>query len=221
MLDEFCPAEVLRDLVWQFNLLPSLYCDQSWLPCRLDDGLLRSRSRPDSRVHQVLSPWMLDRFRLRDDFCFDFADPCRRLALLDGQALERLAPATALLARREALRRTLDRSVLDLVRRACRIDEVGFMILDPSRGSPAAQPREAGPLDAAEVARLPARGRNLLLALGSGGRAGVAHRMRLNFPRPLRVRAEPLDDNERAMLAAAIVGELVPRLIPSWTWLFS
>ncbi len=218
-------SEMVRELGWRFRLLPSSYCHESWLPQGLSDEQLPLRQRSDGMCHRYLTPWLVQRLKLGppDDIAFD--DPLQRLALLDGDTLQRLAPALGLLACRDALRRTLDGAVLVRLRAAASLDEIGFIATGPDGMLPASLAAPEVDLADDDVAQqLAVRGRRLLFALAAADRQPVIRRLRLKFPRAPGLKAvprAPVAAHERAALSSWLSAQFVPRIASPWTWLFS
>ena len=218
------PEAAARELAWRFRLLPSTYSDESWLPQGLSDALMPSRAEPSGMCHRYLSPWMTQHFKLGDAEAMDLDDPLRRLALLDGETLQRLAPALGLLSCRDALRHTLDGAVLGRLRAACGLDELGFIAASADGLLPAdlALP----PVDLAGEGAGPALaacGRRLLLALAGTDQLPVIRRLRLKFPRAAGLKAAPrapAGARERAALSSWLSARLIPRIAAPWAWLF-
>lgn len=215
---------VRRELAWQFNLQPSLYCHESWLPQGLSDAALPARLHPEALCHRQLSPWLLQRFKLGQSLTFEFDEPVLRLALLDGVALERMAPALGLLACRGALCRTLDAAVLDRVREVCGLQEIGFVV-SSVRHFPVREHEGHGPrIDEPSLSELPAWGRGVLLELSARGCPAIVRRVKLKFARGARVRGasrERFVAESRPGIGAWFADEFIPRLAPQWAWLFS
>lgn len=213
----------VRELAWRFRLMPSSYCHESWLPRGLSDALLPSRARHEGMCHRYLSPWMMDHFKLGCPEGIVFDDPLRRLALLDGETLQRMAPVVGLAASRDALRRTLDGAALVRLRAATGLDELGFIRASSDGLFPAGMglpPADLAGQDAGD--RLAARGRVLLLALAGIDQLAVIRRLRLKFPRAAGLKAAPCKPlvHDRAALSSWLSTQLIPRIAPPWAWLF-
>ena len=212
-----------RELAWRFRLLPSSYCHESWLPRGLCDAMLPSRARHDGVCHRYLSPWMTEHFKLGCPDGIVFDDPLRRLALLDGEALQAIAPALGLLASRDALRQTLDGAALARLRAATGLDALGFMRASPDGLLPADMSLPQADLAGDDVAgRLAARGRVLLPALAGIDQLAVIRRLRLKFPRAVGLKAAPCKSpvHDRGALSSWLSTQLIPRIAPPWAWLF-
>jgi len=222
MADAAAAARDRRELAWQFNLLPSLYCHDSWLPAGLPDTVRATRHDPGALCHRQLSPWLLARCHVAERFEFGFDDAARRLALLDGAALSRLAPALGLLVRREALRRTVHGPALAGIRQACGLESLGFVVMSAGRFS--LHGPSGGALDPDGLAALPLLGRQLLTELASHGQWAVAGRLRLKFGRGTSPRAPRpagwIADGDAPALMSWVADQLIPKVVPQWAWLF-
>lgn len=219
-------ADAWRPLAWQFQCLPSVYCDESWLPKGLSDAQLPSRADARSACHRYLSPWLSRQLNLPGAGVEALADPLRRLALLDASSLERLQPPLGLLLCAPALRRIIDGAVLERLRAACGLPELGFLVAGPATPmmSGAGWTMQVDLAGEQATEALPVLGRQLLMDLAGAGHDGVARRLRLKFPRrrkAARLTVPPLQPDERNALAAWLPAQLLPRVLPSWAWLFS
>jgi hypothetical protein len=215
-------ADLRRELAWQFNLCPSSYCHTSWLPAGLTDADLPGRHDASDGCHRYLAPWLCEQYGLDRSAWFDFQEPLDRLALLDAEALERLAPAFGLLTCVKQLRRTLDGLALARIREACQLEELGF-IAACGIDFPPEPMAEDHTLDDELLSRLPKLGRQLLLMIAGAGEPALSARMRMKFPKQpsLRTRKDSGTDHTRSrQLAAWLADECIPRMLPPWTWLF-
>jgi type III secretion protein K len=217
------PPHALRLLrqMADFNLHPERGLHPSWLP-------------PDWPVrHRVPGRWgpggqavLSDLLRLRDGDAlapeYDFDAPLRRLALIDGAGLRRLAaycgfavhrPAFKLRGVGAALRRQAERYDADAFRfvleRMPRLDQFAMNL-----GPLEARPRSAGRV-------IVDRGHRLLLAtLGSEGEA-LLRRVRRKLPRRVSQGTSlELHPAQREQLSEVILLCIVPERLPQWDWLF-
>lgn len=223
-MTEAVPPDACR-LVWQFNMLPSLYCDESWLPEGLPPALVAGRVVEHAVCHRVLSPWLLSRCRMEALFAFEFSSPLQRLTLLDCDALQRLAPVFGVLACGESMRQTVASADLWALREACGVESVGFLVMAAAEFLPPQEMRGESGLSVQDaVAHLPFLGQRLLLALASREGEAIARRVRLKFPKTARLRMSHTcsDGGEWAHgLGSWVAEELMPQVLPEWTWLFS
>jgi hypothetical protein len=79
----------LLPLIYEFNFLPGRYIHPSWLEGLIEDDLF-NRLKKSRRAGQRLSPLILLKFGLDRTCFFNFEDPVRRLALLNGETLLKL-----------------------------------------------------------------------------------------------------------------------------------
>ncbi|MFH0787906.1 MAG: SctK family type III secretion system sorting platform protein [Pseudomonadota bacterium] len=79
----------LLPLIYEFNFWPGRYIHPSWLEGLIENDLF-NRLKESRRAGQRLSPVILLKFGLDRSCFFNFEDPLRRLALLNGEALLKL-----------------------------------------------------------------------------------------------------------------------------------
>lgn len=216
MDDADVAVSLRREMVWTFNLAPATYCHPSWLPPGLPDS--ESRHGDGDRY---LNHWLLASYRLGERFSFDFENPLRRLVLLDCEALERVSLVFGLLSKVGALRKTLDRETLSRVRAASRIEELGFVVMS-DLGLPQDLHPDEQVFDDDALVAMPLVGARLLLKVAADGDAAMAMRARIKFPKkPSLVSDEDSElEFSSARLAAWMIRECIPRVVPSWKWLF-
>ncbi|MCA8380631.1 Yop proteins translocation protein K [Burkholderia cenocepacia] len=215
-------AATFHALVCDFNLRPDRYLHVTRVPA---DWPARYRS-PDAfgtAGRKLLARHLLDLNGVADRHDFDVANPCARLALLPGAALEQLAAYAGLLLHRAWLRDALagrriraeiaarlGGDALELALE--RAPEFGALAdtLEPWRADPAALP---------VVIR--ARGGRLLADfIGVAGDA-VARRVRLKFNRAIDDEAPYwLNRAQRDQFGELMFLFLIPERLASWDWLF-
>ncbi|MGU7773005.1 SctK family type III secretion system sorting platform protein [Burkholderia sp. MR1-5-21] len=209
-------------LVCEFNLRPDRYLHVTRVPA---DWPARYRS-PDAfgaAGQKLIARHLLDANEVADRHDFDALNPCARLALLPGAALEQLASYVGLLLHRAWLRDALAArriraevaaklggDALDLALE--RAPEFGALAetLEPWRAAPAALP-----------AMIRARGARLLADfIGASGDA-VARRVRLKFNRAIDDEARYwLNRTQRDQFGELLFLFLIPERLASWDWLF-
>ncbi|AOL07395.1 SctK family type III secretion system sorting platform protein [Burkholderia contaminans] len=209
-------------LVCDFNLRPDRYLHVTRVPA---DWPARYRS-PDAfgaAGRKLLARHLLALNGVADRHDFDVANPCARLALLPGAALEHLAAYAGLLLHRAWLRDALaarriraevaaklGADALELALE--RAPEFGTLAdtLEPWRADPAALP-----------AVIRARGGRLLADfIGVAGDA-VARRTRLKFHRAIDDEAPYwLNRAQRDQFGELMFLFLIPERLASWDWLF-
>ncbi|KVN62478.1 SctK family type III secretion system sorting platform protein [Burkholderia stagnalis] len=209
-------------LVCDFNLRPDRYLHVTRVPA---DWPARYRS-PDAfgaAGRKLVARHLLDAHGVAQRHDFDAANPCARLALLPGAALEQLASYAGLMLHRAWLRDALPvrriraeiaakfgGDALDLaLERAPAFDALAET-LEPWRGEPAALP-----------AAIRARGGRLLADfIGASGDA-VARRVRLKFNRAIDDEAPYwLNRAQRDQFGELLFLFLIPERLASWDWLF-
>ncbi|WP_232438951.1 SctK family type III secretion system sorting platform protein [Burkholderia ubonensis] len=209
-------------LVCDFNLRPDRYLHVTRVPA---DWPARYRS-PDAfgpAGQKLVARHLLDAHDVAGRHDFDAANPCARLALLPGAALEQLASYAGLLLHRAWLRDALavrrmraevaaklGGDALDLaLERAPGFDALADT-LEPWRGEPAVLP-----------AVIRARGGRLLADfIGAAGDA-VARRVTLKFNRAIDAEAPYwLNRAQRDQFGELLFLFLIPERLASWDWLF-
>ena len=148
-----------------------------------------------------------------------------RLVLLDLDALRRVVPVVGLGACRNRLRRTLDGQTLRRVREHAGLDSLNFCIEAPDDAVLDAADVGEGALDDESIGKLWRVGTRVLFAASTGNDPSMARRLRLKFSRETRVLhgTKPVGrwSQPRPALTGWIEQQVVPQVIPQWTWLFS
>lgn len=117
--------------ICEFNFLPLRYIHSSWLET-VRRGTLLSKFRGCRRTEQRLSRYLLAEFELHGQYWFDFSDPCKCIALLDGNKLAQLVLYTGLAVNAARIKGTiLGKEVLKL-RRDLGEDAYLFALKDAS-----------------------------------------------------------------------------------------
>lgn len=155
------------------------------------------------------------------DYLYDAR--CKRLALMDGPSLRKLAALTGwcahapLLLQRGALGAQLRRQAArygddleDFVRE--RVPRLTALRMDP-------QPLEQNPLGAGRAVVL--RGHRLLLGTVAAEGAAPLERVRRKLPHRLAgLRLPTLNTTQRAQVEELMLLCIVPERLPQWDWLF-
>jgi hypothetical protein len=79
----------LLPLIYEFNMRPARYIHGSWIDSIVSPSLFKELMK-SLRAEKRLSDMILRRFHLDGEYFFDFEEPRRRLALIDGRHLARL-----------------------------------------------------------------------------------------------------------------------------------
>lgn len=208
----------------RYNQRPDLTVHPSWLPA--DWPLVhRQPQRLGQRGGEVLAA-LLQRELPAPSSGFDveFATPRKRLALLDGPALRRLAWYCGAALHKETLsERALRR---EMRRQSRRFGGGAEAYVDQRLPALSALHADSEPLRA----RPPAAGRivwtrglRVLLSLltQDRGDASTLARVRLKLPRRLAgLRLPPLQARQRRQLEEIVTLSIVPERLPQWDWLF-
>lgn len=212
----------LVEQVLAFNLHPERTLHPSWLPAEWPARHRRLAGHGPG-AQAVLSD-CLQRWdghaALAQEFEFD--TPLRRLALLDGAALRRLAAYCGFATHRAAFNLRGVGAVLRYQARRYDDDAAQFVQrrLPPlSRFAMNTAALEARPAGAGHV--VVGRGYRLLLALLAAQGAPVLERVRRKLPRHASRLAPPtLRADQHEQLAELTLLCLVPERLPQWDWLF-
>jgi hypothetical protein len=175
----------LAPLILSFNLAPASWIHESWI-----EGALKSswfgKLKSSARARRRLSLLILREHGLEGAWCFDFREASRRVALLDGETLERLALFTGIALDASRIAKTIDRDGVLRLKRGIGDDGYRFalkrapFLLNPGIApDPAGEP--ADPSSFREHAL--SRGMAGLEACLSGEPAALVRRFRLKLPR--------------------------------------
>jgi hypothetical protein len=219
-------GESLSEAITRFNLFPALYWHDSWrawLTARI--GPIESQLDAQPFWIREMSTAILRGQGLEEQFDFDFADPVKRLALLDAPTLHRLCLALAGLLVRQHLRLLVSRDDARLIQR-CLGQDVHKLVLEWHGPLPIAT---SAPLwsadwrshwvDSDAWAR---RGVATLYSAVSPASHALHGRFRMKFPMEwpddsFAVHSAP----EHRQFNANIILKLLSLLAPGWSWLFA
>lgn len=220
-LETYFPAEPvhLARLVARFALHPELDIHPSWLPANWPPRFRRPE-RFGVRGQAVLADWLhahTPRIEL------DFSEPIRRLLLVDGPTLRRLAfycsfcAHAPLLEQRGPVARRLRRQMQRID------DDARDFVLGRTPRLPAfamdASAIERRPASAGRV--LTSRGYRLLRGVVALQGDAVLHRLERKLPRAASfARAPQLTDIQANQLSELIQMCLIPERFAQWDWLF-
>jgi hypothetical protein len=155
---------------------------------------------------------------------WEMAEPQKRLWLLDGQSLERLARELALAMHREWLLQVIDAARLRVLKRSVDEKAVRFVIEEVPTGQCHFQtPTVSFEIDSsAELGtRLKEVGVRALMALLDPAWRAVRRRAQLHFDRSQNLgEVAPFEAPHRDQALDLIVKRLLPRRFPEWAWCF-
>jgi len=217
------PTTLLR-AVLAFNLHPEATLHPSWLP-----DSWPTRCRTALRVWQpsanaVLADVLRQRGVLPPEPDYAFDSRRKRLLLLDGASLRRLAFYASLCAHAPLLRPRRDALAQQLRRQARRLDTdaVEFVLERAPQArelSMSAQALQDRPAGAGRV--LMERGYRLLLAaLARDGDAAVQRLLRLLPRRVAALQVPALSGRQADQLDELMLDCIVPERLAQWDWLF-
>jgi type III secretion protein K len=213
-------APALAELIHRFNFMPAEHADRGWLPPEWNADHQASLDT-SPRVQDTLSQWLLARHGLQRSFCFDFAAPERRVALLPRAAFQKLASHLALVLCRGVLRNAIDRQSVDRLIQTLGIEAYEFALLK-APDIRVARPAVKLETHAAQLSQhLLFEGGRHLLAVFEPSVPALRGRAALKLPR--EVSAAPLlvfDNEERAVAREVITACIIPEVLPQWDWLF-
>jgi hypothetical protein len=214
----------LFPMVWQFNHRPASYTHPSHLPEFAERPKLLEFLRGSRRSNAVLSRALLERFGLDGSWCYDFSSVTRRLGLVDGPTLERLAVYLGAAMHAEEMRRVVSRDELAELREKVGEDVHLFAIKRAellAGGLVPEVPRSlAGSGDWLE--RLAVSGLSCFSSLMAAEPSSVGTRFRLKFPAAVPWPASaPLPTVDHEKLSAFARRVLCREVNPDWTPCFN
>ncbi len=215
-------------LVYDFNCRPLDYVDASWLDDHERATFERLARSTDEQARALASAWLLRRFALDDACDFDFAQPARRLLLLDPATLRDLSLFLGLSALGRWLRTWVERARQLQLREAVGPSAFEWYVSHVLPRPPAARwnlAREQADklLRGPQLLHVTARIGSHLLLLGADTPGGPAmRRAQLKLPRAAAEirRGSPLSDARREAIAEFCIGCVIRERHPAWHWLF-
>lgn len=173
-------------LIFEFNLAPSAWVHESWIPVPLKPPRFEKLKR-SAGARRRLSRLILREHGLEGDFCFDFREERKRLALLDGVTLERLALFTGIALNAHRIAKTIDRASVLQLKKSIGDDGYRFALkkvpfLLNSIPRPGAGGGPGDPAGFREFAL--ACGRTALEECLAGASPALRKRFAMKFPRP-------------------------------------
>lgn len=213
----------------EFNLHPARFAHRSWFGAlsserTLGEAVFAAGGRAAARCEPGLSCWLLEELGLQGEMDWQMSELPKRIWLLDGPALERLALEVALCMHREWLVRLIDarhlRSLYEKVDR----EAVRFAIQEIPEGafqykSPLVSFERDASIDLA--AELQDHGAHTLIALLRPTWRAVRTRAQLYFDRAKALGdVSPLEPAHSQRALELICDRLIPRRFPQWAWCF-
>jgi len=119
-------AEALQHLIWKFNFRPDSTIHASWLG-NMPDGKLIKQLIGQPGNEGALVRHLMERLGITGQVFFDFSKPLARIALWEGEALERLVLYTGAVFHFQLLRRVVAREDIQQVRQVLGDDLYSFM----------------------------------------------------------------------------------------------
>jgi hypothetical protein len=208
----------------EFNLHPARFAHRSWYGETAGSVLFDAGGRVEQRSEPLVSDWLLHEIGLHDQMDWQMEEPQKRLWLLDGASLGRLALELALAMHREWLVRIIDGARLRALGARLGGQALRFVVEEVPEGAFHYQePLVSFELTAEDelgVELVEQGGRTLLALLDPAWRA-VRGRAQLHFARN-RELAEPppLEPGHSRRALELICGRLIPRRFPEWAWCF-
>jgi type III secretion protein K len=212
-------------LVYDFNCRPLAYAHASWLQAGAERAALErvsTSSDPSARAWANL--WLLRRFGLLGRSDFDFAEPGKRLLLLDGAALRDLALWLGLSALLGSLRTWVRRADQLRLRQALGVERHDWftehLLPWPAVARWPLRPQDSEPT---QITALAERLGTRLLLCGADAPGGAAvQRARLKLPSGLCApeRKGPISAERREAVLTLCITKLIRERHPTWHWLF-
>lgn len=215
------PRPRMVQQVLAFNLHPERTLHASWLPADWP-ARYRRLGRYGEGAQAVLGDCLRRWPGGSVPQEFDFDTPLRRIALMDGPALRRLAAYAGFATHRTAFAL---RGVAPVLRRqAQRYDRDAAQFVQQRLPAPSAFAMNTSSLEARPVAAghvVVERGYRLLLALLAPEGEALLQRVRHKLPRRVSALAPPeLKPAQHEQLAELVLLCIVPERLPTWDWLF-
>jgi hypothetical protein len=213
----------------EFNLHLARFAHRSWFGALLNeqtvsDAVFAADGGVAVRSEPALSRWLLQEFGLEDAMDWEMDELPKRIWLLDGTTLGRLAVEFALCMHREWLVRVIDARHLRPLYEQVGKEAVRFVMQDVPEGafhyqSPLVSFGPGSPIDVA--ADLRDYGARTLVALLQPAWRAVRVRAALNFDREKQLSdTQPLEPAHARRALELLCGHLIPRRFPQWAWCF-
>lgn len=213
----------------EFNLHPARFAHRSWFGAlsnepTMSEAVFAAGGRAAGRCEPGLSCWLLEELGLQGEMDWQMSELPKRIWLLDGPALERLALEVALCMHREWLVRLIDARQLRALYEKVDREAVRFAIQEIPEGafqykSPIVSFEHDVSIDLA--AELQDHGARTLLALLLPTWRAVRTRAQLYFDRAKALGGvSPLEPAHSRRALELICDRLIPRRFPQWAWCF-
>jgi len=108
----------------EFNFLPLRYIHPSWLKT-ISGGKYVEKMRSCTRTEYRLSRYLLSCFGLENEFCFNFTDQVKSIALLDNDQITKVVQHAGLAVNREHIKKIIARD--DVVQLKQQIGEEAYV----------------------------------------------------------------------------------------------
>jgi YOP proteins translocation protein K (YscK) len=213
----------------EFNLHPARFAHRSWFESlaserAVSEALFEAGGRAAHRCESGLSCWLLEERGLQGEMDWEMSELPKRIWLLDGPALERLALEVALCMHREWLVRMIDARHLRALYEKVDREAVRFTIQEVPESafhykSALVSFERDAPIDLA--AELKDHGARTLLALLLPTWRAVRARAELYFDRAKALGdVPPLEPAQSRRALELVCDRLIPRRFPQWAWCF-
>jgi hypothetical protein len=202
----------------EFNLHVARFAHRSWWGDAVPEGDWSAADRVESRM----SAWLLREVGLEADMDWELHEPQKRLWLLNGSTLQRLAAELALAMHRQWLLQIIDgarlRSLADAVGEPALRFVVGELPED-SFHYQSPQVRLVGAATGELHTGLIEEGARTLIALLQPAWRAVRGRAQLHFDRGQDLASVPAFEPQHCKRALELIcGWLIPRRFPEWAW---
>jgi hypothetical protein len=215
--------------VLEFNLHVARYAHRSWygnggLGEAVSRALFDSHGRFSDLEEPYVSRWLLHELGLWDETDWDMDEPQKRIWLLDGPSLARLARELALAMHREWLVQVIDSVGLRALQGKVGAQSLHFVVTEVPEGAfhyqlPTLSFDADSSIDVSS--KLTEHGVRTLMALLHPAWRAVRGRAPLYFERAWALEAVPAFEPAQVQRALELIcGHLIPQRFPEWAWCF-
>ena len=213
----------------EFNMHVARFAHRSWYGRDASTQISNANvfdacGKLDTRAESHISEWLLRELDLYRAMDWEMSEPEKRLWLLDGASLERLAQELALTMHREWLLQVIDARRLRALESSVSERALHFVIEEVPQGQfHYGSPAVSFEIESSAVlgTKLKEAGARTLMALLQPAWRAVRGRAQLYFDRSQKLDdVTPFEAAHRDQALELICGWLLPRRFPEWGWCF-